>query len=117
MRAIEDSTVVDAEVVGDNLFLITHDGGCIDAGSVRGPMPEGVVAPLGDSIPMRTSDGRLKVDDALEQDDAVPKWYADTKLDPRGTELGSGTDLDEITMPGIYTQTSNVEASSGINYP
>jgi hypothetical protein len=37
MKAIEDSAVVDGDVVGDNLHLIRHDGGVIDAGNVRGP--------------------------------------------------------------------------------
>lgn len=37
MKAIEDSAVVDGEVVVDNLILTRHDGGTIDAGNVRGP--------------------------------------------------------------------------------
>ena len=36
--AIEAATVVDAEVRGDNLILITHDGTEIDAGNIRGPI-------------------------------------------------------------------------------
>ena len=37
MLAIEAASVVDGEVVGDNLVLIRHDGGEIVAGNVRGP--------------------------------------------------------------------------------
>lgn len=37
MDEIADATIVDAEVVGDNLILERLDGGTIDAGSVRGP--------------------------------------------------------------------------------
>lgn len=36
--AIEAATVVDAEIRGDNLILITHDGTEIDVGSIRGPV-------------------------------------------------------------------------------
>lgn len=37
MQQIEDSSIVDGEVVGDNLLLTRHDGQQIDAGNVRGP--------------------------------------------------------------------------------
>jgi len=37
MDEINDSTIVDGNVVGDNLILLRRDGGEIDAGSVRGP--------------------------------------------------------------------------------
>ena len=37
MLNIENSTVVDGEVQGDNLVLLTRDGTPIDAGNVRGP--------------------------------------------------------------------------------
>lgn len=37
MLAIEAASVVDGDVVGDNLVLTRHDGSTIVAGSVRGP--------------------------------------------------------------------------------
>ncbi|MET0786513.1 MAG: hypothetical protein ABWY25_07405 [Paenisporosarcina sp.] len=37
MLAIENTTVVDGEVQGDNLILLQRDGTPIDAGNVRGP--------------------------------------------------------------------------------
>lgn len=37
MLAIENASVVDGEVVGDNLILTRYDNTTIDAGSVRGP--------------------------------------------------------------------------------
>lgn len=37
MLVIENTTVVDGEVQGDNLILLTREGTPIDAGSVRGP--------------------------------------------------------------------------------
>lgn len=45
MKVIEDGTIVDGEVVGDNLILTKHDGTEINAGSVRGP--QGVEGPAG----------------------------------------------------------------------
>jgi microcystin-dependent protein len=46
MKAIEDGTVVDGDVVGNNLILTKHDGSQIDAGDVRGPV--GATGPKGD---------------------------------------------------------------------
>jgi len=44
MLAIEAASVVDGDVVGDNLILTKHDGSQINAGSVRGaPGPPGPV--------------------------------------------------------------------------
>jgi hypothetical protein len=40
MQEIIDSTIVDADVIGDNLILTKDDGSTIDAGSVRGPAGE-----------------------------------------------------------------------------
>lgn len=48
MLAIEAASVVDGDVVGDDLFLTKKDGSLINAGNVRGaPGPEG---PVGSSI-------------------------------------------------------------------
>lgn len=45
MLEIEAASIVDGEVVGDNLILTRHDESTIDAGNVRGP--EGPVGPEG----------------------------------------------------------------------
>jgi len=45
MLAIEAASVVDGDVVGDNLILTKHDGTQINAGSVRGP--QGDQGPVG----------------------------------------------------------------------
>lgn len=37
VQEIEDSSIVDGEIVGDNLILTRFDGGQINAGNVRGP--------------------------------------------------------------------------------
>lgn len=47
MREIEDTTVVDGEVQGDNLILLQRNGVPIDAGNVRGPQgDQGVPGPV-----------------------------------------------------------------------
>jgi microcystin-dependent protein len=48
MKEIEDSTVVDGEVSGDDLILLTRDGTEINAGNVRGP--QGIQGPSGNDI-------------------------------------------------------------------
>lgn len=48
MLAIEAESIVDGDVVGDNLILTRHDGVTINAGSVRGP-----VGPAGGDSPTR----------------------------------------------------------------
>ena len=45
MLQIEKTTVVDGDVVGDNLILLTREGTQINAGNVRGP--QGAVGPAG----------------------------------------------------------------------
>lgn len=48
MQDIEDGTVVDGDVVGDNLILTKHDGSTINAGNVRGPQGiQGIQGPQG----------------------------------------------------------------------
>lgn len=37
MLAMEAATIVDGDIVGDNLILTRHDGATINAGNVRGP--------------------------------------------------------------------------------
>lgn len=47
MRIIENETVVDGAVQGDNLILMTREGVPIDAGNVRGPIgPQGIPGPV-----------------------------------------------------------------------
>jgi len=54
MRTIENETVVDGEVRGDNLILLTRAGVEIDAGNVRGPVgPQGPAS----SFDQATADG------------------------------------------------------------
>ena len=50
MLAIEGASVVDGDVVGDNLILTQHNGTQINAGSVRGPA--GPTGPVGQDLPI-----------------------------------------------------------------
>lgn len=57
MKEIEDSTIVDGTVVGNNLILTRHDSSTINAGSVIGP--QGTQGPMGvTSISVCTSTTR-----------------------------------------------------------
>ncbi|MET0786862.1 MAG: hypothetical protein ABWY25_09165, partial [Paenisporosarcina sp.] len=48
MLAIENTTVVDGDVIGNDLVLLTREGTQINAGSVRGPQGiQGLVGPQG----------------------------------------------------------------------
>lgn len=44
MKEIEDQAIIDGSVIGDDLFLIRHDGSTINAGDVRG-----IQGPMGSS--------------------------------------------------------------------
>lgn len=59
MLAIEAASVVDGDVVGDNLILTKHDGSQINAGSVRGP--QGTPGPVGQDLPILTATPVLDV--------------------------------------------------------
>jgi len=49
MLAIENETVVDGNIVGNNLILVRRDAVTIDAGNVRGPVgPQGPSGDVGD---------------------------------------------------------------------
>lgn len=54
MKEIEDLSIVDGVVVGDNLVLVTRSGQQVNAGSVRGPA--GPVGPQG-ALPEAPMDG------------------------------------------------------------
>jgi hypothetical protein len=66
-------------------------------------------------MPLRSSTGTLKGATPTASDDLTTKAYVDPLIRP--TELGTGVDLNTIITPGIYSQTSSVEAQAGTNYP
>lgn len=53
MLAIEAASVIDGDVVGDDLILTTKGGSSINAGSVRGP--QGVAGPVGSDLVVVTA--------------------------------------------------------------
>jgi hypothetical protein len=62
MQEIIDSTIVDADVIGDNLILTKDDGSTINAGSVRGPQgPPASNLGKGSAFPGSPTDGDLFV--------------------------------------------------------
>jgi hypothetical protein len=71
MQEIEDTCVVDGEVVGDDLILQQRNGTPINAGSVRGP-----IGPTGGSILVRTSVTRPTGGDLFE---GLGVYETDTK--------------------------------------
>lgn len=59
MLAIEAASIVDGDVVGDNLVLTRHDGSTINAGSVRGA--QGVAGPAGSNLSVLSARSILDV--------------------------------------------------------
>jgi Concanavalin A-like lectin/glucanases superfamily len=59
MMEIEAASVVDGDVVGDELILTRHDGQQINAGSVRGP--QGIQGPIGSDLSVVTAQPILDV--------------------------------------------------------
>lgn len=59
MLEIEAASVVDGDIVGDNLILTKHDGSTINAGSVRGP--QGDDGPVGSDTSILTAQTVLEV--------------------------------------------------------
>lgn len=80
MLAIENGTVVDGSVVGDNLILTTKDGTPIDAGNVRGAHANEDVLPTGGTVPLRDAEGNVKTAPPVDTNDAATKLYVDTRL-------------------------------------
>lgn len=122
MLAIEAASVVDGDVVGDDLILTKHDGSVINAGNVRGPQgiagqnaATGSVSPVANTTPIRDASGRVKTAPPVAADDAATKLYADTII--KSVELDATVDLNTLITPGVYTQALSAEATLAKNYP
>jgi Concanavalin A-like lectin/glucanases superfamily len=59
MMEIEASSVIDGDVIGDELILTRHDGQQINAGNVRGP--QGIQGPVGQDLEIITAQPVLDV--------------------------------------------------------
>jgi Chaperone of endosialidase len=95
MLEIENTTVVDGEVQGDNLILVTREGTLIDAGSVRGP--QGTPGPAA-----------LKLDDVGDVNAPAPANRQVLAFDfASKTWIPSGLSLDELTNVDATSPTAN----------
>lgn len=87
MKAIEDNSVIDGEVVGDNLVLTKFNGSQINAGNVRGPVgPIGPAVASAELVPITNAQSRFvsdNVEDALHE-----------VMDPVGTFIMGGWSTD-----------------------
>jgi len=102
MKEIEDTTVVDGEVQGDNLVLLTRDGTPIDAGSVRGP--KGDTGSVGPGVVHA----------------GIISMYAGEAAPP-GYLLCDGTPVSRTTYPDLFTAISTFwgagDGSTTFNLP
>ena len=129
MLAIEAASVVDGEVVGNDLILTRHDGVTINAGNVRGatgaPGVDAVpsdVNPTAGTNALRGTAGVVKGGTPSATNDLTTKAYvdaADTAINNivKGVELGNAVNLNTLTTTGMYFQSSDAEAAAGTNYP
>lgn len=74
MLVIENETVVDGEVQGDNLILITREGTPIDAGNVRGPV--GPTGPAGGVSSINDQTGPVYAPRIFANKTALDAWAA-----------------------------------------
>jgi hypothetical protein len=102
MQAIEDGTVVDGDIVGDDLILTKHNGATVNAGNVRGAQgPQGVpgaitVSPAGGALAGNYPNPSLadqavtgaKVNDALK--DAAAATASMRTLGTGATQAAAG---------------------------
>jgi microcystin-dependent protein len=104
MLAIENSTVVDGEIVGDNLILMTRDGTPIDAGVVKGDT--GATGPIGPpSAPpgiirmfagLIAPTGHLFCDGSLQLRADYPELFSAI-----GTQWGAGDGSTTFGIPNL----------------
>lgn len=121
-QTLVDSTIVDGDVIGDDLILTRRDGITINAGNVRGATgPAGADAATGDvnptagTTPIRGTGGVVKGGTPSATNDLTTKAYVDGLR--AGTELGNAVNLNTLTTTGYYYQSSDAEAAAGTNYP
>lgn len=90
MKKIEDTTVIDGEISGDDLILVTRDGTSINAGNVRGP--QGIPGPGGSDI--------TAVMDLLSPVGHIATYGGD--FAPQGWLLCDGASVVRENYPMLY---------------
>lgn len=101
MLEIENSTVVDGDVVGDDLILLRRDGGQINAGSVRGPIgpvgpasaPPGIIRMYAGAV---APSGHLFCDGSLKLRAEFPDLF-----EAIGTQWGAGDGSTTFGIPNL----------------
>ncbi len=107
MKRIEDTTVVDGVVSGDNLILTQRNGTQINAGSVRGP--QGIQGPIGEVPEAPKDDKRYARRNGLwvpvtEEAPADGKYYA---------RRNSGwTEAPAVLLGSVHNPTDSTTTSS-----
>lgn len=135
-QEIEDASIVDGAVTGDDLILFRHDGTSLNAGNVRGPQGDpgadaatGDVNPTAGTTPIRGTGGVVKGGTPVSTNDLTTKAYVDAAdatltsavsgltAQVTGTEIGNAVNLNSYMTPGLWFQSSDAEAAAGTNYP
>jgi hypothetical protein len=108
MLEIEAGSVVNGEVISDNLVLTTFGGDQIIAGNVRGL--KGDAGPPVDEVAIRayadTQDGLYF--------DAMQTWVGNQI---NTDALGAGVDLNNMTTTGAFQQNATASATLALHYP
>jgi len=120
-EAIEAASIVDGEVVGDDLILSRFDGSTINAGNVRGP--EGDPGPTGVSIPSGGTTGQALVKLSATNYDVA--WATFLNASSLAMQIATYTlalsDANNIVMMYSASATNVVVPLSsgvgGVNFP
>lgn len=100
MKQIEDETVVNGDVVGDNLILTRRDGQTIDAGTVRGaPGPTGPSGDIRTNAEQSVAIWELEAK-VLSQDNGLYGWHGEGFF-PFNDRVESRTLSDDGLRPAI----------------
>ena len=95
MLVIENTTVVDGEIQGDNLILLTREGTPIDAGNVRGP--QGIQGPMGE---VTNADLAAAMAETRVPAGTLTMFAGDTA--PAGWLMCDGSAVDRTTYADLF---------------
>lgn len=110
MKAIEDASIVNGQVVEDNLILQRFDGSFLDAGNVRGP--QGVKGDTGDVSEEQLNDAVSALELADSGLDSRLD-VAEATLTNHGGRLTSVEDVNTTQTGNIATHTSQISTLNG----
>lgn len=121
MAALENGTVVDGSVVGDNLILTTHDGTPIDAGNVRGPI--GTTGNTGNTGPagadaafvVRASDPNANLTLSNTQTIDGVALVAGDRVLARNQTTAANNGIYVVVSGGAWTRATDADAAAEIS--